>query len=157
MISIIVAIGKNNAIGLDNQLLWHIPEDLKHFKKITTGNIIVMGRKTYESIGRALPSRTNIIITRDTKFQAEGCIIKHSLEEVFREAKSYSDKEVFIIGGGEIYKQALPHADKLYLTIVDDEPKADTFFPEYSEFSRVISEDEHEQKGIKFKFIELEK
>jgi len=157
MISIIVAIGKNRAIGKNNQLLWHLPEDLRHFKKITTGNIVVMGRKTYESIGRPLPNRTNIIVTNDKKYKAEGCIIKHSLDEVLNEAKTYKDKEVFVIGGGQIYEQALPHAKKLYLTIVDDEPEADTFFPDYSDFKNIISEEELEQKGIRFKFIELTK
>ena len=157
MISIITAIGKNNAIGRDNRLLWHIPDDLRHFKKITTGNIIVMGRKTYESIGKPLPNRTNIVVTSDKKYKADGCLVKHSLEEVLNEAKNYGNKEVFIIGGGQIYQQALPHADKLYLTIVDDEPEADTFFPDYSEFKNVISEENHEQKGLKYKFVELTK
>lgn len=157
MISIIVALGKNNAIGRKNKLLWHIPDDLRHFKNITTGNIIVMGRKTYESIGRPLPNRTNIIITNDKKFKAEGCLVKHSLDEVLDEAKAYKDKEVFIIGGGQIYEQALPHAEKLYLTLVNDEPEADVFFPDYSDFKNRVSEEEHEQNGLRFKFIELTK
>lgn len=157
MISIICALGKNNAIGRNNKLLWHIPDDLRNFKKITSGNVIVMGRKTYESIGNPLPNRTNIIITRDKKFKADGCLIKHSLDEVLQEAKIYKDKEIFIIGGGQIYEQALPHTEKLYLTIVDDEPEADTFFPDYSQFKNIISEENYEQKGIKYKFIELTK
>ncbi len=157
MISIIACLGKNNAIGRDNKLLWHIPDDLKHFKKITTGNVIVMGRKTYESIGKPLPNRTNIIITRDKQYRADGCLIKHSLDKIIEEAKTYKDKEIFIIGGGQIYEQALPYTDKLYLSIVDDKPDADTFFPDYSEFRNIISEEEHEQRGIKFKFIELTK
>ncbi len=157
MISIIAAMGQNNGIGKNNKLLWHIPGDLKHFKEITSGNIIVMGRKTYESIGRPLPNRTNIIITKNNKFKAEGCLIRNSFNEVLEEAKSYKDKEIFIIGGGQIYKQALPHTDKLYLTIVDDEVQADTFFPDYSQFKNIISEKVFEEKGLKYKFIELTK
>ena len=157
MISIIAAMGQNNGIGKNNKLLWHIPGDLKHFKEITSGNIVVMGRKTYESIGRPLPNRTNIIITKNNKFKAEDCLIKNSFNEVLKEAKSYKDKEIFIIGGGQIYKQALPHTDKLYLTIVDDEVQADTFFPDYSQFKNIISEKVFEEKGLKYKFIELTK
>jgi len=157
MISIIAAMGQNNGIGKNNKLLWHIPGDLKHFKEITSGNIVVMGRKTYESIGRPLPNRTNIIITKNNKFKAEDCLIKNSFNEVLEEAKSYKDKEIFIIGGGQIYKQALPHTDKLYLTIVDDEVQADTFFPDYSQFKNIISEKVFEEKGLKYKFIELTK
>jgi len=157
MISIIAAMGQNNGIGKNNKLLWHIPGDLKHFKEITSGNIVVMGRKTYESIGRPLPNRTNIIITKNNKFKAEDCLIKNSFNEVLKEAKSYKDKEIFIIGGGQIYKQALPHTDKLYLTIVDDEVQADTFFPDYSQFKNIISEKAFEEKGLKYKFIELTK
>lgn len=157
MISIIACLGRNNAIGRDNKLLWHLPDDLRNFKKITSGNIIVMGRKTYQSIGRPLPNRTNIIITRDKKYKAEGCIVKHSFDEVLNEAKQYGDKEIFIIGGGQIYEQALPHTDKLYLTIVDDEPEADTFFPDYSDFKNIIKKEKHSQNNINYKFLELTK
>ena len=155
MISIICAIGKNRGIGKDNKLLWHIPEDLRHFKKITTGSVIIMGGKTFESIGKPLPNRTNIVVTRDKGLKAEGCLLKYSLEDVIEEAKAYKNKEVFIIGGGEIYKQSIAHADKLYLTIVDEETEADTFFPDYSEFKNIISEEEHKLNGLKFKFVEL--
>src|SRR3972149_11700623 len=114
MISIIVAIGKNRAIGKNNQLLWDIPEDMAHFKKITSGHTVIMGEKTFLSIGHPLPNRKNIVVTLDKNFQAEGCEARFSLEEVLREAKK-SPEEIFIIGGGQIYAQALPHADKLYL------------------------------------------
>ena len=157
MISIICAIGKNRGIGKNNKLLWHIPEDLRHFKKITTGSVVVMGGKTFESIGKPLPNRTNIVVTRDKELKAEGCLLKYSLEDIIEEAKTYKDKEIFIIGGGEIYKQSIAHADKLYLTIVDEETEADTFFPDYSEFKNTISEEEHELNGLKFKFVELTK
>ncbi|MFH0923941.1 MAG: dihydrofolate reductase [Candidatus Falkowbacteria bacterium] len=170
MISIIAVIGKNNAIGYKNKLLWNIPDDLKHFKKITSGHPVIMGRKTFESIGSPLPGRANIIITRNEDYVAENCIIAHSLKEAIEKAQKTSHTllppplegeglggEVFIIGGGQIYKQALPLADKLYLTIVDDEPKADTFFPDYSEFKNVISEEELKHNNIKYKFLELTK
>lgn len=154
MISIIAVIGKNRELGKDNKLLWDIPDDLKHFKKITSGHPVIMGRKTFESIGSPLPDRQNIIITRDTNFKIEGCLIAHSIEEAFKLAGS-NEREIFIIGGGQIYKQALPYAEKLYLTIVEDEPKADIFFPDYSQFKNVVSEEKKEYNGIKYKFIEL--
>lgn len=126
MITIIAALGKNNEIGLNNDLLWRLPKDLKHFKALTTGNSIIMGRKTYESIGRALPNRTNIIITRNKAFEAKGCIVVNSLEKALEKCDSTA---CFIIGGASIYEQAFPLADKLELTLVDFEGEADTFFP----------------------------
>jgi len=170
MISIIAVIGKNQAIGKNNKLLWNIPDDLKHFKKITSGHPVIMGRKTFESIGSPLPGRANIIITRNEDYVAENCIIAHSLKEAIEKAQKTSHTllpsplegeglggEVFIIGGGQIYEQALPLADKLYLTIVNDKPEADTFFPDYSEFKNVISEEKKEYNNIKYKFLELTK
>lgn len=154
MISIVCVIGKNNAIGRNNQLLWNLPTDMKHFREVTKGGVVVMGRKTFESIGHPLPNRTNIIITRDTEYYAEGCIVTNSLEDALTEAKK-DGREIFIIGGGEIYKQALPLTDKLYLTIVEDEPEADVFFPDFREFKKIIHEENHEENGFKFKFIEL--
>ncbi|MFH1822184.1 MAG: dihydrofolate reductase [Patescibacteria group bacterium] len=156
MISIIAVAGKNNAIGKDNKLLWHIPEDLKHFKKITTGHPVIMGRKTFESIGSPLPNRRNIILTRDKSFQAPSCEIRHSFEEIINEAKK-TDEEIFIIGGGQVYEQFIPYAQKLYLTIVDDAPEADTFFPDYSEFKNIVSREKKEYNNIKFEFVELTK
>lgn len=128
MISIIVAVAENNVIGKDNKLIWHLPKDLKHFKETTTGHFIIMGRKTFESNGRPLPNRTNVIITKDKNYKAEGCKIVHSLKEALDFAKNES--EVFIIGGGEIYKQAMPIADRIYLTKVHQSFEGDTFFPE---------------------------
>ena len=155
MISIIVAVGKNNAIGRNNQLLWNIPEDMAHFKKITTGHTVIMGEKTYQSIGRPLPNRKNIVVTLDKNFQAPGCEVRFDLDEVLREYKN-SDEEVFVIGGGIIYKLSLPMADKLYLTVVDDAPTdADTFFPDYSEFKTVVAEENVDNGEYKFKFLEL--
>lgn len=135
MISIIVAIGKNRELGKNNKLLWNIPEDLKRFKKITSDNIVVMGRKTYESIGRPLKNRINIVITRDREYKVEGAVIVHSLEEAIKKLKDYENKNVFIIGGGQIYNQAIEIADRLYITLVDEVyPEADTYFPEYVSF-----------------------
>ena len=125
-ITIIAAHGKHNEIGLDNKLLWRLSSDLKHFKALTTGNTIIMGRKTYESIGRPLPNRTNIIITRNKAYQANGCVVVNSLEEAIAQC---NDTECFIIGGASIYEQALALADKLELTFVDFEGEADVFFP----------------------------
>ena len=132
-ISIIAAMGRNRAIGYKNTLPWRLPADLQRFKQLTLGHHILMGRKTYESIGRPLPGRTSIIITRQPNFQAEGCLIAHSLDEAITLAQSRGEQEVFIIGGAEIYAQALSIADRMYLTLVDAEPEADAFFPEFDE------------------------
>jgi len=130
MISIIAAIGKNDELGKGNTLLWHLPADLKHFRETTALHAVVMGRKTFESIGKPLPNRRNVVVTRDVKYKKEGVEVVHSLSEaldLFPDQK----EEVFIIGGGELYKQTMPIADKLYITHVNAGDKAaDTFFPE---------------------------
>lgn len=154
MISIIAALGKNRALGLGNELLWPIPDDLKRFKELTTGHAIIMGSKTYESIGKPLPNRTNIIITRNEEYDAPGAIITHSLEEAIEKA---GDGEVFIIGGAQIYTLALPFADKLYLTLINDEKEADAFFPDYSEFKKETLIEEREFEGIKYSWVNFEK
>ncbi|MBV9576155.1 MAG: dihydrofolate reductase [Gammaproteobacteria bacterium] len=133
MISVIVAIGENRVIGKNNQLPWHLPADLKRFKELTTGHAILMGRKTYESIGRALPNRSNIIISRNPQLMANGCIVVSSLQEAIQKAISEKNGEIFIIGGSEIYRQSLPYADRLYLTIVHHHFEGDAFFPELDE------------------------
>ncbi len=161
-ISLIAAIASGNrAIGKNNRLIFHIPEDLKRFKKITTGHVVIMGRKTFEAIGQPLPNRTNIIITKDPQYYVEEAEVVHSLEEALRLGRlgdlAQSNDEVFVIGGGQIYQQAIGMADKLYLTIVEGSPQADTFFPDYSEFKKVVFEEEHEDNGLKYKFIDLEK
>lgn len=157
LINIIVAIGENRAIGKNNRLLWHIPEDLQRFKKLTSGHPVIMGRKTFESIGRPLPNRTNIVVTHDKNFTAEGIIITHSLKEAIEKAKEYDQSEIFIIGGGNIYEQAIPLADKLYLTIVHKKVEADTFFPDYSAFTKKISQKQGESNGYKYTFFTLTK
>jgi dihydrofolate reductase len=131
LISLIVAAGTNNAIGKDNQLLWHLPKDLQFFKKTTWAMPVIMGRKTFESLsGKPLQGRLNIIITRQKNWQPEGVTVVHSLRDALFVAKSADYKEVFVAGGGEIYREALPQAHKVYLTRVQTAPDADTFFPE---------------------------
>ena len=133
MISLIAAIGKNNELGKGNTLLWHIPADMKHFREITRGHTVIMGRKTFESIGRPLPDRRNIVITRDKNYLRDSVDVVHSLEEAIMSARTplAENEEIFIIGGAEIYKQAFAFADKLYITHIDAEDKdADAFFPE---------------------------
>ncbi len=155
IISAIAAIGENRELGKNNRLLWHIPEDLKRFKVLTLGHPIIMGRKTYESIGRPLPQRINIIITRNPDFKAQGCIVVGSIEEAIAKAKEHDQKEIFIIGGGEIYKQALPLIDKLYLTVVKGSFEADVFFPDYSEFSKIIKQENGKFENYAISYIEL--
>jgi len=140
LISIIVATSLNNAIGRNNQLLWHISEDLKYFKKVTTGHTVIMGRKTWESIGRPLPNRRNIVISRSLNIIGDVQVYS-SLENAIAATKE--EQEVFIIGGGELYKQTLPIANKLYLTIVTQTIEdADTFFPEidFEQWEEIESE-----------------
>lgn len=139
MISLIAAIGKNNELGKGNTLLWHLPADLQHFKNITTLHTVVMGRKTFESLGRSptgepigrpLPNRRNIVITRDADYKKAGVEIAHSISGAF-DLLPDKNEEIFIIGGAEIYKQTMPIADKLYITHIDAEDKeADAFFPD---------------------------
>lgn len=129
MITLIAAAGENNELGKDNDLLWHLPDDFKRFKALTTGHYIIMGRKTFESFPKPLPNRTHVIITRSKEYEApEGCIVVHSLEKAIE--ASPKNETLFIIGGGEIYKQSIDHADCIELTRVHNSFEADTFFPE---------------------------
>lgn len=129
MISLIVAHDKNRVIGHENQMPWHLPEELKYFKKMTMGKPIIMGRKTFESIGRPLPGRRNIVITRNPEYKVEGVEVVDSLEKALKLTKDA--EEVMIIGGEQIFKLALPFTDRLYITYINHEFKGDTFFPEY--------------------------
>jgi dihydrofolate reductase len=164
-ISIIAAIGKNKELGKNNKLLWHISEDLKRFHSITKGHVIIMGRKTWESLPhKPLIGRYNIVITRDLEFKINNLrkgkdfAVVNSLEEALRLATlAQGNDECFIIGGGQIYNQAIPMADKLYLTVIEKNFEADTFFPDYSNFKKVISEKPGESEEFKYKFIDLEK
>lgn len=158
-LSIIVAMDKNRVIGRGDDLPWHISEDLKHFKKITMGKPIIMGRKTHESIGRPLPGRENIILTRDVSYTAEGCTVLHSIEEVFEHCKNI--EEVMITGGAEIYKLALGQASSLYLTEVHTEIEGDTYFPEFnrSEWEEASREDykADEKNEFDYSFVLLKR
>ncbi|MBI2196865.1 dihydrofolate reductase [Candidatus Daviesbacteria bacterium] len=159
-VSIIVALaGSKRVIGKKGGMPWYIPEELKRFKEITMGHPIIMGRRTHGSIGKVLPGRVNIVITRDSSYLSEGMKVTHSLEEALQLAKDQpGNDEVFVIGGGEIYKQAVPIADKLYLTVIDMEIEGDTFFPDYSEFKRIVWQSpEQESDGLKYRFLELER
>jgi len=154
IISLIAAIGKNRELGFKNDLIWKIPEDVTFFKKTTSGHTVVMGQRTYESIGRPLPKRKNIVLTRDRKFKAKGCLIAYSIDEALEIA---GDEEVFIIGGGQIYAQTIKLADKLYLTIIDKDAPADTYFPDFSDFKISKKLGGGNFSGVKFEFLEFEK
>ncbi len=147
-ISMIAAIGKNRELGAGNELLWRIPDDLKRFKALTMGHPIIMGRKTFESIGKPLPGRTNLVVSRSSL----------SLEDAIAQAKKLDTQEVFIIGGAQIYEQALPYADRLYLTVIDDTKEADAYFPAYEDiFTKKIKEETREHEGLQYRWIDLEK
>lgn len=160
-ISLIAAIGKRRELGKENKLIWKIPEDLARFKRLTMNHTIIMGRKTFESIGRVLPHRVNIIITHNSKYHADGTIVVHSLAEALEAASSkyqaLSVKEVFIIGGAQIFEQAIKAADKLYLTIIDENADADAYFPPYSQFKKVIFKETHKENTPAFTFLDIEK
>jgi dihydrofolate reductase len=162
IISAIAVTNKNRAIGFKNKLLWNIPPDLAYFKKITAGHTVIMGGNTYLSLGRPLPNRVNIVITKNKNFTAPGCIVVFSPDEALTRAKVEEEKlkndhkEIFVIGGGSIYAALLPRVEKLYLTIVDDEPaEVDTYFPDYSRFKITNESETQEYNGLKFKFIKL--
>jgi dihydrofolate reductase len=129
-VSMIAAIGKNLAIGKNNDLLWSLPADLAHFKRLTTGKTIIMGRKTFESIGRPLPNRTNVVVTRQPDYVASGCLMAASLEKAIENAyHTRPSEEIMIVGGGELYREGMNLSTKLYITWVDVQPDADTYFP----------------------------
>jgi dihydrofolate reductase len=152
-ISIIVATASNGAIGKENKLLWHLPADLKFFKEKTMGHHMIMGRKTYESIGKPLPGRTTVIITRDTNYRAAGCVVVHSLKEAIALAILGGDSEAMIVGGAEIYQQAASIADIIYLTEVKGNFEADTFFNfERSEWIEKERQDHRADEKNKFDY-----
>lgn len=156
--SIVVAISENHVIGKDNKLLWYLPNDLKHFKNITTGHTVIMGRKTYDSVGKPLPKRRNIIITRQN-ITIEGCEVVSSIEAAL--ALCANEEEVFIVGGAEIYKQSLHLTDRIYLTIVHKEFEGDSFFPEIAknEWKEIYREDYQpdEKNSLSYSFITYER
>jgi dihydrofolate reductase len=142
MLSLIVAISQNNVIGKDNKLVWHMPADMRFFKNTTMGHTLIMGRKTFESFGKPLPGRNSIVITRQKDWQYEGVVVVHSLEDAIKSAPA--DEEVFIIGGAEIYRQAMPLCKKMYLTIIHHDFEGDTYFPaiDFSQWN-LTSDEKH--------------
>ncbi|OEH92823.1 dihydrofolate reductase [Bacillus solimangrovi] len=145
MISLLVAVDKNRLIGKENELPWHLPEDLKYFKRVTMGKTIVMGRKTFESIGRPLPGRDNVVLTTRKGYQPEGVFVYHSINEIVNKMKDQND-EVFFIGGAEIFNQVLQFADKLYITKIDESFEGDIYFPSFNEDEwRLVTS----EKGLK--------
>ena len=150
MITIIAAIAKNNALGKDNQLLWHLPDDFKRFKNITTGHYIIMGRKTFESFPKPLPNRTHVIISRQKNYSQLNCIVVTSLQKAIEACPQ--NEEIFIIGGGEIYNQSMAIADKLDITRVNHSFEADTFFPEIDLTQWKLIFEEFHPKDEKHKF-----
>jgi dihydrofolate reductase len=159
-VSAIVAVAKNNVIGSDNQIPWYLPADFAWFKRVTMGHAIIMGRKCFRSIGRPLPKRTNIVITRDPFFVADGVVVVHSIEQALEFAHDAGETEAFIIGGGEIYRQSLEYWDKAYITDVDLEVDGDVFFPsltkeDWIEISREPHDaDEKNEVGYTFRVLE---
>lgn len=131
MVTIIAAVGRNKALGKNNDLIWHLPADLRRFKEVTRGHHVIMGRKTFESLGKPLPHRTNIIVSRNSNYKADGCVVVGSLEEALKEAQS--DPNPYILGGAQIYEQALEVADRMDLTLVHEDFEADAFFPDFSD------------------------
>lgn len=160
MISIIVAVDEKRGIGKNNDLLFRIPEDFKRLKTLSNGHPIIMGKRTFESIGRLLPNRTNIIVTRNIGFHFEGALVAHSLEEAIEKAKaSQGSDEIFIFGGGQLFSESIDKGlvDRLYITEVKGDYGADTFFPDYSNYAKVVEKEEKEGDGYTYTFLTLEK
>ncbi len=146
----VAAIAENNALGKDNDLLWHLPDDFKRFKQITSGHYIIMGRKTFESFPKPLPNRTHVIITRQKNYHPEGCIIVDSMEKAIEACPK--DETIFIIGGGEIYTLGMDFADTIELTRVHENFEADTFFPEIDNTKWKLTSEEHHPADERHKF-----
>lgn len=152
-LSTIVAIANNRVIGINNTLPWHLPEDLKRFKALTMGHHIIMGRKTYESLGRLLPGRTTVIVTRNPDYKVEGALIAKSLQSALALCKG--DDEAFLIGGAELYQDGLKHSEKLYITEIDLDVAGDAHFPDFdSQHWQEIAREAHvSEKGLKFNYV----
>ena len=158
-ISIIAALAKNRVIGKNNKLPWNLPADLKHFKKLTLGKPIIMGQKTFESIGRPLPGRANIILSLDENFKPQGCIVAQSIEEALKILEH--EKEIMIAGGASVYKQFLPLANKMYLTLIDANFEGDAYFPEFNwedwEVIERIENQSDKETPYKYTFLTLQR
>lgn len=161
IVSAIVAISRNRVIGSDNQIPWYLPADMAFFKRTTMGHFVIMGRLTFLSMGRPLPKRSNVVVTRDLFFTATGCLIAHSLEEALSLAQEAGETEAFIIGGGQIYRESMEYLDRIYLTEVDVAVEGDVFFPELKENEwEVIRSESHpadEKNDFPFTFKMLER
>lgn len=159
MISFLFAMGKNRVIGKDNQLPWHLPADLAYFKKKTMGHTIVMGRKTYESIGKPLPGRKNVVMTRDIRYEADGCLVVHSIDETRQ--LFHTDEEVFVIGGAKLFEALYSYADRLYVTYINEHFEGDAFFREIDdlEWKRISVEQgiKNEKNPYDYSFIVYER
>jgi len=155
-ISILVAMASNRTIGIDNTLPWRIPEDLKHFKALTMGHHLIMGRKTFESIGRPLPGRTTVVVSRDRNLKIDGCVVAHSLQDAI--ANCASDPQTFVVGGADIYAQALGLADTLYITEIQRDVIGDAWFPEFDQAKWLeVSREKHRQETpepLEYHFVE---
>ncbi len=157
-ISLIAALSENRVIGNQGKIPWHLADDFRRFKERTLGHVLIMGRKTHESIGRPLPGRTNIVITRDIYREIPGCIVVESFEAALEKARTIESEEIFVCGGGQIYTEALPVADCLYLTLVHAIIDGDTFFPEYADhFEKVVESEEYEEAGYRLTYLTLER
>lgn len=157
-ISAIAAIGRNRELGKNGDLIWRIKEDLGHVRDITMGHPLIMGRKTHESIGKPLPGRVNIVVSRDITYTADGCVVVPSVEMAIEKAALLEKEEIFIFGGAQIYEAALPLTTRLYLTQIDAEDSdADTFFPDYTSFSKILDEEKREQDGLSYTWITRER
>lgn len=153
IVSIIVAKANNNAIGLNGELPWHLPSDMKHFQKSTAGHHVVMGRKTYQSLGKPLPGRTHIIVSRNPDFEvSKGHYVTHSVEEAIELGKTLAVNKLFILGGAEVYRLSLPIADEMIITEINTEPEADTFFPDFNRADWQVVGKEYVPKDEKNKF-----
>lgn len=161
LVSLIAAIGENRELGKNNDLPWGraLPTDLKRFRDKIRGHTVITGRRTFESMGgKPLPNRVNIIMTHEKDYKPEGVVVVHSIEEAIEEAKKSEKEELFVIGGGKIFESVMPYADKLYMTLVHAKfPDADTFFPEYSEFTKEVYRQDMEENGFKYTFVDLVK
>lgn len=160
-ISLIAALGHDRVIGDNNDLLWHLPDDLKRFKRLTSGHPVIMGRRTWESLPekvRPLPGRANIVATSLQGYSAEGAQVAHSFPEALSYAKEAAgSEEIFVIGGGEMYRAALPFASRLYLTLVDDATPGSITFPEYPEFTNELEREEHVDGDYSYTWVTLER
>lgn len=161
-VSMIVAIGKDRAIGKGNELLWRIPDDMKRFRTLTSGHPVIMGRKTWESLPekfRPLPGRVNVVVSRQERYEAKGAAVVSTLAAGLAiAAEAPGSEEIFVIGGAQLYTEALPFANRLYVTVINDQKEADVFFPEYEkEFTKIISSEKHEHEGITYEWLTLER